>query len=56
MNKAEVRKKLLSMFTEGSVEAWLSKFPDNHVFDSTYSGRFVDYINSLPPAGRHEDE
>jgi hypothetical protein len=49
MNKAQVKISLCKMFSEYHVIAWLSTFPDSHVFDhGTYTGLFIDYINSLP--------
>lgn len=56
MSAEELKKKLLKLFSVSSVNAYISKFPQNHTFSADAVGDFIDYINSLQPARRHENE
>ncbi len=47
MDKNYIRKQLLIMFGMVHVDAWLMKFPDDHLFSPDYHRDFIKYIVDL---------
>jgi hypothetical protein len=56
MNKQQVKEALEKTFKSSIVDVWLSMFPDNYIFEENYLTKFINYINSLPVYGKHEDK
>lgn len=56
MDQAEFRAALLQLFGTVHVDAWLARQPTGRRYGKADVGEFVNYLNSLPDIGRHENE
>jgi hypothetical protein len=57
IDKSQARKRLGVFYAWSHIDGFLSKFPDTHTWrEEDLHEEFINYINSLPPIPKHEDE